>query len=463
MDTINTPILGNINTNTNTNTSTNISTVRIPLCADYWLSGSSSSASYYFTGQQYQWAIIDMVETIYNSSINNSVVIILDLHWNYCTNTGQQSGTSSSNGQQQPMALSSNSALFWSSICQKFGMNTNGNQIQPTTYKNGNDYSIIKEFNSLIKPNIFFELYNEPYTEDLSDTYENKFPIYVYGNEKYIGMGQLYNLIRVDNNCSNILVISAAEQFAYFAEYTYFNYSDNNKTFKPDVVSCFTRLNNEIMGGTIPNIDNLNLYYDPILSGMTGIICNIHPYTNSVGKYPGYTIKDSSYNGHLLLENILQALTTNNNPIYNSSDNYDLSFQPIAYPIICTEYGQYSLTWGPYDGTNTQLASNFKGTPGELYGADYKGTYYNRYGNPYVTGCPAMIGYLKNFKTYNISSTLWASRPNTGNSWSSIQPDSTLCENDSIRLITSTDLNYIVSSKKASDFSYCFHTYYTNP
>ena len=74
-----------------------------------------------------------------------------------------------------------------------------------------------------------------------------------------------------------------------------------------------------------------------------------------------------------------------------------------------------------------------------------------------------MIGYLENFNSYNISSTMWAARPNTYDSWSTAQPDATINENSSIRLITTTDLIYNSSTThNASDFQYIFDKYYKN-
>jgi hypothetical protein len=94
--------------------------VRVPLNEDCWLGINGVAASY--AGANYQSAIVNFVNLL-NA---NSLIAILDLHWN-------APGTQLATG-QEPMADADHSPAFWTSVA--------------TTFKNNGS--------------VIFDLYNEP-------------------------------------------------------------------------------------------------------------------------------------------------------------------------------------------------------------------------------------------------------------------------------------------------------------
>lgn len=222
-----------------TNNSNVIPAMRIPMCADYFLAGSAPQSSVgtgcniYFTATQYQQMIIDLitaatssgstftVSTTTNSNYSSggsteqltvtgvpNAVIILDLHWNYSTQSPKQSynGTSGVNynsGQQLSLpgvflsngtesgTLSDNTLDFWTTVAEIFGVNSSG-----TSIFNASSYpSLNNTINYDVFSNIFFELYNEPVCDQLTTSstggYVNSFS-YLQNYQAYINGGQYY-------------------------------------------------------------------------------------------------------------------------------------------------------------------------------------------------------------------------------------------------------------------------------
>ena len=102
--------------------------VRIPLNEDCWLNINGVSAAY--GGSNYQQAILNYV----NLLSSHGIYTILDLHWS-------APGTTAATG-QNPMPDSSHSPAFWQSVA--------------TTFKTN--------------PAVVFDLFNEPYPDNNSDT-----------------------------------------------------------------------------------------------------------------------------------------------------------------------------------------------------------------------------------------------------------------------------------------------------
>ena len=162
--------------------------IRIPLTADYWLNSNYNivqsdhkdwKKASPALNEQYQSLIKDMV----NYFTNNKIVVILDLHWNYGDDTDwNPDGDVGGNG-QQPMASKKNTLQFWD-IISKFFEN--------------NEY-------------VFFELYNEPHTNDINGG-DSDFSVWMSGNNTYEGIENIYNEIR--KNCNNVVIIAGAHGWA---------------------------------------------------------------------------------------------------------------------------------------------------------------------------------------------------------------------------------------------------------
>lgn len=455
--------------------------LRIPLCADYWLFGSATfvnnpptvtdaAVNVVFTASQYQQAIVDIINYVYSNMNGNHVTFNLDLHWNYSTEQPKQSfnGTSGNNfnsGQQLAMAgvfvsgngnngsLPDNTISFWTSIVSIFGTNSTSTLIP-----------------NILKENIFFELYNEPFTDQLvnnaydgytSDlSYTSGYNIYVNGGQAYLnstdnlfsftGMGQIYNEIRY-LGAQNLLIVGGADSFSYMifnngAQWSY-PYDGNpapntiNNTY-----NCFTKLQSAIVNGTVPISSYTNTNYNgsyPVTS-FNNIIANLHPYCglySGASKAPGYY--NNSYSG-------------NNQPgfgqIVSALQNPALSSFYISFPNISTEFGQYDLPWSAYNSNNIILNGsayaynltnlNYPSNPpyivpsGVTLGTPYYiGYWINSIGE--IEYGPPIIGYLNDFNQLNVSFTVWAMRPNSGGSgngigcnpnttgfgWGATQPD----------------------------------------
>jgi hypothetical protein len=463
--------------------------IRIPLCADLWLNGSSqqttinsTSSPYYvqgqsnvnFTGPQYQQAIIDIIYycyTIWNNNDTTSTPIsfILDLHWNYAapcpltsasyqtstniTNSGPNPNSSPPNpnpnysisnasSEQLPLcgvctsdglSLSDNTINFWTSVSNLLGIDNSGNPINTTTsayvYTNSVDSSgnvslFTKSTTTQTLPtdllqNIFFELYNEPFTDYITSTtttYSSSYDIYIDGSNNalwngntynFTGMATIYNTIR-GLDCQNILVIAGSDSYAFMN----FNTSLNNGQWNSSTNSisntynCFTKLRDSI---------GSNNFYNVIL--------NLHPYVGLYSgalKHPGYY--DPSYN--VQIAGFGQIVSGLHNP---SLTNFYMNC-----PIICTEYGQYDLPFSTYSTNNIQPLNpvlfqypntyiQANGTNPSLYyflGSSsygspmYNGNYVDISGN--VIYVPGIIGYLNDFISLNVSFCAWAIRPNSG-------------------------------------------------
>ena len=422
------------------NETTKIPLIRIPLTASYWLNEDLGDNPNEFNNG-YRNAIVNIVAKI-NSICNNSVVIILDLHWNY---------PDGSNGGQKPMALKTNTKSFWESISYAFGIK-DGVETNPTTYSNID--TGVSEDNVLdpkIKNNIFFELYNEPFLDN-----DSSFEIYIHGgfyedpsdgiSKDFEGMLTMYQAIRAI--CDNMLVISGAEQYAWFKNY-YYNYVESP--------SCFTTLNSAI--------------FDRNGENMRHVMLNIHPYTNSNTKMPGFSYDKPD---DLLLGDMLLALTQNlerNRTPVGSTETTSINFQTPYFPIIATEFGQYTVPWGYYPAPPIEK-SKYEGV---YYSGTYSGQYYDQYGT--ATAAPALIGFVENFQTYNVSYCFWAARPNDyqgyptdpaagSNNFFAKEPDSMTIVEGELKLMTSdlleTYQNEDGSQYASGDFKYIFENYMKN-
>ena len=277
----------------------------------------------------------------------------------------------------------------------------------------------------IVKKNIFFELYNEPYVDTYSDDYASGFNNYINGffdgSNYYTGMGQSYLNIRQTNATFNICILGAAENYAYFNLANYYDYTNNQML---NTYNCFTKLQEAVTTGSVSMPSEGKYTYNTF----DGIIANLHPYAgffNTTGgesqKNPGF----SNIAGTLQLSDYLLALTTGTRR-NNSSVN---SFK-INIPIICTEYGQYNLPWSDWTTGISVYNSNHSTNPTNylISGKAYTGQFYDQ--SLVATAGPALVGMHIDFKTYHVSFTCWACRPN-GNwdeykayeYWNPNQPD----------------------------------------
>jgi hypothetical protein len=553
----------NFNNLSSTSITNNIPAVRIPLNADYWLNGSGNSSTIYnnmgvnMTSTQYQNMIISMVYYLMNPKSNgvttftgtaNGCVIILDLHWNYSDNNQESASYNSSNPQSTPpgqcaMAVASNSIAFWNSICSVFGVDVSGNEFNSTTclintssnsttINSGSSYTLT----SAMKNNIFFELYNEPYLDQINantgsgyvsySDYDNQFNLYIQGSEYYtgnpiqdpnnnyyeyntVGMGTLYDNIRITNNCYNVIVLGGAEGYAYFAGYNYIAYGDtgypNNFIYNTygsgsSCYNCWTQLNNAIISGIIPEMDasgtlitnssNTISTYSNNSNGLESVLANMHPYANGYEKFPGYMYNTSNSdtsstpnngNGNPCLANFLQALQEGTNPYYvsftspSSSGTENCSDFQISFPIISTEFGMYNLPWIDSSGTtytslyNTNpnnasqgVAANWTGVETTIGSYNYWGQYYDE--NGVSTYSPLITGYFENFNTFNISYTIWALAPNVNafnqNSILQVNYSATSQNTEYMPLLQDSNINTTTPGQNAFDMDFCFQRYY---
>jgi len=544
----------------------NIPSIRIPLNADYWLNGSGTGSTINtnmngepMTSDQYQNMIKAMVYYLMNPNksvsgredyVSNGCVIIFDLHWNFsyglCQGSTQidTSVPTTTPTQQNAMAAASNSIKFWDSMCQIFGIDKNGDEFQKTTCKisknndstkdGGDKYILTKE----MKKNIFFELYNEPYVDrvkknqddiEIYNDYTNDFKLYIQGSQYYlnqpiydlengltydiVGMGTLYNNIRITNNCSNIIILSGAESYGcYFGDnyvtgkkpnnFIYNDYVDENGNER--CYNCWTKLNESIKNGSIPIMDIsaklTGKLYDKDPDGLKSVIANIHPYSNKYTKFPGYMYnttntdvtkwpnngQQDSKEGNPNLCNFLQALLRGSNPYYIDIDPtapYKASLSDctkfqISFPLIFSEFGMYNLPWinsNSYSYTESYKEnpnSVSQGTPDDWTGIQstisttyYHGRIVDQYGNE--TNLPMIVGYFENLKSFGVSYTIWSLVPSYPlNQKYVLQvnygPDTESNNKKQLRLLKDNDMNNIEEGQNGFDMDFCFQKYYLN-
>lgn len=467
--------------------------IRIPICADYWLYGSATSNCVQtFTGSQYIQAIVDICNVLWTEINNPYMCFCIDLHWNYAGGYGQAQA-SYHNGRDQPqnynypsdqqsMPLSTNTLAFWRSVCDYFGVDSNGNalnsQLGPSTIA--------------IKQNTIFELYNEPYVDSQPET-TNDYSSYYYhyingysgvatsgldnGTAKtnqlyyYTGMGTMYCEIRVEKKAANLVNIAGSAGYAYLDTWNYYNYETHK--LRTDSYNCFTELIGNIQNGTVVN-PNTNTNYASNSNHISNITLGFHPYSGkNAGSYkcPGYNYYYTNNNSQYTIEDaprlgdIMAALST-------SGTNFTCRF-----PFLFTEFGQFDLPWGDYSSNLNPKATDFQYTnsSGQPTGS-YPGGYYNKNGTfVYAPGC---IGIIYDCDTYWASYSLWGGRPNNlnwagstdytnaNNYWSPYEPDiftgygSSTDSKKVMTLISSSNAN--LSGYRGPDFQYIWNNYIVN-
>ena len=471
----------------------------------YYITGQVNAQ---FTAAEYQQAIIDIIYycyTTWNAYVTdnpdsfpdlsgttfnpyiNGITFSVDLHWNHAAPIGQTSGSYPSislggtpvtystlssgqlplcgvavddmSGGSSGLSLIDNTLQFWTSVAETFGINSSASPISNTsayTYTNGSPTSYFTKSTTttplpeeLLK-NIFFELYNEPFTDRLTyssgaTTYSDNYSVYVNGGNNCIyngnsynftGFGQIYNTIRMAG-AHNLCILGGSDSYAYMNFNTdsgngQWNISTNS--INTDTYNCYTTLIDAITNGTVyTDSANPSAGYFPA-ADVFGILLNLHPYLglyNGGLKHPGYY--DSSYYNS---SSTSTSTKTSDIPIpglaqiFEALQSTNTTFG-INCPIICTEYGSYDLPWGGYTLNSTNAASSY------IYSSEYfanpggANTQYilsqgsNTYGVPYYNGkyvnksgtsiaCPAIIGLLMDFAAFNVSFSAWAIRPNSG-------------------------------------------------
>jgi hypothetical protein len=468
--------------------------VRIPMCADLWLNGSSQQttinstdlAPYYwqgqsnvnFTGNQFQQAVVDLLYYIYTEWTvaypQTPITFIIDLHWNYAspsplTSNSYQTTTnntsippsssnspinptvnysiSNSSSQQLPLCgvctsdglgLVDNTIQFWNSVSNLLGVDSKGTPLgnpQAYVYTSSNGTVFSKSNSTVSLPTallqgIFFELYNEPFTDYVTSsttTYSNGYELYInggtgtYQNSTYsfTGFKSIYNTIRNVCGCQNLIILPGSDNYAYFSLNTSLNNGqwDNTTNSINNTYNCFTKLRDSIVS-----------------SGweFKSIMIGLHPYSGLYtggGKHPGFY--DSSYYS----ENPSGNLQSNTQiagfgQLFSALQNPSLTNFYMSCPIICTEFGQYDLPFSTYATNQSLPATSFQYPDSYLNAnASNPSLYYflgsSSYGKPYYNGnyvdangnnmaLPAIIGYLKDFKYHNVNFCVWAVRPNAG-------------------------------------------------
>jgi len=426
-----------------TNNTNTIPALRIPMCADYFLAGSATTptaCNVAFTATQYQQMIIDLIAaatssgstfTVSTTTASNygsggstelltvtgvsNAVIILDLHWNFSTEAPKQSanGTSGANfnsGQQLPLpgvfvsdgtttnSVADNTLDFWTTMGEIFGVNSTG-----TSLFNSSSYpSLNMTINYDVFTNIFFELYNEPYidqlTTDSTGGYVNYFAYlqyyqaYINGGEYYLqgsntyssgsstnslysftGLGTIFCTLRQTVGAYNVCIFGGSEQYSWMnVNYAYsssnptdqpgqFNYANggSNGTVNPttsettiyNTYNCFTCLMDAITNTNTNSGTTNQVVITPGGSSyfsaqeFNNCMMNLHPYC---GLYSGATKAPGLYNidgygTYNALPGFGQMLYCLQNSSFNNF------YVPI--PIICTEFGTYDLPWSAYYGT----------------------------------------------------------------------------------------------------------------
>ena len=452
-----------------TNNSNSIPALRIPMCADYFLAGSAPESSVgtgcnvYFTATQYQQMIIDLitaatssgstftVSTTTNSNYSTggsteqltvtgvpNAAVVLDLHWNYSTQSPKQSynGTSGVNynsGQQLSLpgvflsngtesgTLSDNTLDFWTTVAEIFGVNSSG-----TSIFNASSYpSLNNTINYDVFSNIFFELYNEPVCDQLttsstggyvnSFSYLQNYQAYINGGQYYqqgtdsyssgsstnnlfnfTGFGTMFCTIRQTVGAYNNCIFGGSDQYAFLdVSYAYrssnpadqpgqFNYANggsNGTTTQTPATStiyntynCWTSVMDAITGGSVVTTPGGTSYFSA--QDFNNCLINIHPY---VGLYSGATKGPGLYNvdgygTYNALPGFGQLVQCLQNSAF--TDFY------MSTPIICTEFGSYDLPWSAYYGT---ASSNPLTYAYNVSGSDTATVAGTSYSNPNIT------------------------------------------------------------------------------
>jgi len=486
--------------------------IRIPVCADYWLNGTANTPAvnsytypYFtngqtnvtFTSAEYQQSIIDIIYYCYSTWTDNTttptdntttpITFTIDLHWNYAAQQPETSGSypstamgypeygySTLSSKQLPMpgvavndmsgngllSLTDNTVAFWNSVASLFGVNSDGNAIgtpSAYTYSGGSPSSYFTKSTTTtdlpvsLLQNIMFELYNEPFTDQLiypngGTSYSNNYSYYVNGgdsvmwngnNYNFTGFGQMYNTIRQTIGAQNVCIIAGSDNYAYML----FNTTSENgqwdtsaNSINTNTYNCFTTLRDNITDGKISNpaggfFSAYNFY---------NVLNNFHTYVglySGAFKHAGYydasyystTPNNTTTTGSAIpgFAQIITALQTPNTPFY------------VGCPNICTEYGGYDLPWSTYssstpstDSTSYQYSSDYFDLSNNTvslvginnYGTPYyNGNYVDASGNS--TAMPGIIGYLNDFINLNVSFCLWGFRPNSGGNGAILSSD----------------------------------------
>lgn len=469
--------------------------IRIPICADYWLNGTANTPSvncysspYFtsgqtnvsFTGVEYQQFIIDLIYycyTTWTAKSTTPITFSIDLHWNYtaqqpetsgsypATTTGNPYSYSTLSSKQLPipgvavndmsgsgLSLTDNTLTFWNSVASLFGVNSSGNAIgtpSAYTYSGGSPTNYFTKSSTTtplpinLLQNIIFELYNEPFTDQLTypnggTSYSNNYSYYVNGgsvmwngnNYNFTGFGQMYNTIRQTIGAQNLCIIAGSDNYAFMNFNTISGngqWDTSTNSINTNTYNCFTTLRDNITNGTIyiNSLDPSSGYF----SGYSfyNILLNLHPYVglySGASKHAGYY--DPSYYSAISnttttnipipgYAQIITALQTNNTPFY------------VGCPNICTEYGGYDLPWSTYsttpstDATSYQYSSDYFTNCNTVQVAGgisnyatpyYNGNYVNASGESIA--CPGIIGFLTDFINLNVSFSAWGLRPNSG-------------------------------------------------
>lgn len=365
-------------------------------------------------------------------------------------------------GGSSGLTLTDNTIAFWSSVASLFGVDANGNAIgSPSayTYTGGSPTSYFTKSSTTtplplsLLQNIMFELYNEPFTDKLTypdggTSYSNNYSYYVNGGSttwndvsyNFTGFGQMYNTIRQTVGAQNICIVGASDNYAYMD----FNTTSDNgqwitstNSINTNTYNCFTTLSNAITSGTIyKNSSDISQGYFSS-TNFNNVLLNFHAYVGlDSGGYthPGYY--DESY-----YSTTPNNTTTSGQPIagfaqiVSGLQTTGLSFS-MNYPIICTEYGGYDLPWSTYSTTPSTDATSYR------YSSDYFSNGLtvdlvgiSNYGTPYYNGnyvdasgtsiaYPGIVGFLTDFKNFNISFCAFSARPNSGGNGEIIESSS---------------------------------------
>ena len=528
----------------------------------YW----QGQCNVYFSADEYQQSITDIAYYCYSTwnSINPTIpiVIILDLHWCFASSIGATSGSyvlgsggikntnsfsnnsppwinppsynsnlSSLSSDQLPLPgvcvadmiggssnleLNDQTCIFWESVSSTYGINSLGQPINTSgAYANifeqifSNDGSLLVNNGTvnlstvpLFLNSIFFEAFNEPFTDRLCDSsapntpinpYSNNYEYYVLGGQNiyysgnpynFTGMSQIYGTIRGSPSstsqlgqgkgcgATNIIIFGGAENYAYMLCDTTSNSSENwdntTNTIITTSQNCFTTLINYI---------NNNQTLLGITSDTNNIMCCLHPYAGfytGAQKYPGwydpsyYSANPSTITPQYTSSTPLPGFAQFLDALTTSNTTYCVDF-----PIICTEIGQYDIPFNNYANagqSQTYTASNFQ-YPSEYFSNSNPLYYYNsdNYGLPYFNGnyipaqvsstpsgflppivssmpVPPIIGYLMDIQLYNCSFSIWAIRPNTGGNGSYQVSNNSCVSNNLISTINNPSYSSWISN-----------------
>ena len=311
----------------------------------------------------YKKFIIDLI-AYYQREIHD-VVIIIDLHWN-SDKDGEPDGDP-----QRRLCLKGSAEnkegdtlTFWKSIKRYFGCDSNGLPFEPRP-TNNNEYDVYFDTKLIHFENIFFELYNEPHVEEIT----NSGDVYVNGNHKYQGFLPIIKMLRGEGEgegCSNVLVLGGPISYAYTSytpqDQTIISEDENNfivKIRNNDIdniynvnINCSTATINNHFGYNNPtwstgicnqetpidmswDFENKQIVFnhkaDSLWNGLIdnhdikeklgAVLLNLHPYM-------GEAQKSDESKGAAGFNKIIESIKTNKN---------------INVGLICTEFGQYDM------------------------------------------------------------------------------------------------------------------------